>query len=118
MSTHINRRKALAAVAAVPAAFAVCAPLSFAEGKPGELAILIRRYFGEVKAFHNSDLLGDDDYFLADAPFYTTLREMVGVPASTREDALAAWIIFEGKQSMIDLDGSPWVLRDQASFPL
>ena len=45
--------------------------------------------------------------FLADQPFDATLREMVGVPASTREDALAAitWIIFEGKEFMIDLDG-------------
>ena len=45
MSTHINRRKVLAAVAAVPAAFALCAPLSFAEAEPGKLAFLVRRYF-------------------------------------------------------------------------
>ena len=36
--SHLRRRKALAALAAVPATFAVCAPLSFAEGEPGELA--------------------------------------------------------------------------------
>ena len=107
MTTLINRRSALTAVAAFPAAFAIGAPLSFTEGKPGELASLIRRYFKEVKAFHDSDLVADDDYFLADAPFDATLRKMVGAPASTREDALAAitWIIFEGKESMIELAG-------------
>ena len=107
MTTLINRRSALTAVAAFPAAFAIGAPLSFTEGKPGELASLIRRYFEEVKTFHDSDLVADDDYFLADAPFDATLRKMVGAPASTREDALAAitWIIFEGKESMIELAG-------------
>ena len=101
MSTHINRRNALAAMAAVPAAFAVCAPLSFAEGKSGALATLIRRYFAELEAFQNadSDWLQDDHNFLADQPYDATLRELIGIPAHSADDALCAieFILREGE---------------------
>ena len=99
MSTHINRRRALAAVAAIPAAFAVCAPLSFAEGKPGELASLIRRCFAEIDAFKNADWLENDYNFLADQPFDVTLRELIGLPAQNAEDALCVieFIMREGE---------------------
>ena len=70
MTTLINRRSALNGVAAFPAAFAIGAPLSPPEGKPGELVLhlLPAVIFEEVKAFHDSDLVLDDDVFYRTRP--------------------------------------------------
>jgi hypothetical protein len=64
----------------------------------------VKRYFAEVAAF-NASPPDDDDYFLGDQPFDSTLREMIGVPARSAEDSLAAveWIIDDGKDCMISL---------------
>jgi hypothetical protein len=64
--------------------------------------LLVRRYFAEVDAF-NDFALADErtdeqaDAFAA-ATYEKTMLEMVGVPARTREDALAAleWLIRDG----------------------
>ena len=92
----------------------------FAEG--GELASLIRRYFAELEEFSNAlpNWLEDDENFLADQPFDVTLRELVGVPAQTADDALWAmeWIIREsngfgviGGESLYGREASrsPWL---------
>jgi glycerol kinase len=71
-------------------------------GEPGQLAALVNRYFAEVDAFNAralSDGYTDEEAdALADATFEATLRQMIGVPARTTEDALAAldWLIKEG----------------------
>jgi hypothetical protein len=62
---QINRRRALAVVAAVPAAAAIgstaiVGSLS-AMGQAGELAALVRRYFIELEAFNNAGELEDDE---------------------------------------------------------
>jgi hypothetical protein len=100
-ANQMNRRRALAVVAAVPAAIALGAP-AFALGEPGQLAALVHRYFAEVDAF-NARALSDgytneEADALADATFEATLRQMIGVPARTTGDALAAlnWLIKEG----------------------
>ena len=86
-------------VAAVPA-IAVLPALPRAGG---ELTALVRRYFAEVDVFNTSPDLGDDDYFHADQPFDTTLREMIGVPVRSDADAAVQVVLPEGEACMIDL---------------
>ena len=93
MTTHIKRRRALTVVAAVPA----IAVLPALPGAGGELTALVRRYFAEVDVFNTSPDLGDDDYFHADQPFDTTLREMIG-----DADAAVQVVLPEGEACMID----------------
>src|SRR5665648_401837 len=96
--THINRRKALAVVAAVPAAVALGVAPAFGAGEPGQLAVLVRRYFAEIDAFNAFALTDEQADACAAATYEKTMLEMVGVPAITREDALAAldWLIKDG----------------------
>ena len=112
MQTTINRRRALAVVAAVPAAAALGSP-AFATGEPGQLAALVRRYYDEVDAFNAIALATDEaSDSLADATYNATMSKMIGVPARSADDALAAmdWLIREGADSMIELDpdGTAW----------
>jgi hypothetical protein len=109
--TTINRRRALAVVAAVPAAVALGgAAVTF--GEPGELAALVRRYFEEVEYFNATGFDGTDyrsdeeSDALAESTFDKTMHEMVGVPARSREDALAAleWLTKDGA----NLDELSW----------
>jgi hypothetical protein len=101
----IDRRKALTVVATLPVAVALSGVPAFASGQPGELAALVQRYFAEVDVFNSS---GEEDDAAADrlaaATFDQTLQKMIGVPARSRADALAAieWLIAEGKHSMIE----------------
>jgi hypothetical protein len=63
---------------------------------------LVRRYFEEVEYFNATSLADDrsdeESDALAEATFDKTMHEMVGVPARSRDDALAAleWLIKEG----------------------
>jgi hypothetical protein len=118
--THaqINRRRALAVVAAVPAAAALGGAATSASGEPSQLAALVRRYWAEIiDAFnvsgfnpvtgqYRSDKKSDA---LAAATFEKTMLEMVGVPARTREDALAAldWLIKDGAD-LDELNQGDW----------
>ena len=103
--THIDRRKILTVVAVVPAVAALGAP-AFASDEPGELAALVVRYFAEVEDFNRlspaEGRTDEDNDALAEATFDNTMQEMVGVPARSRQDALAAldWLTKEG----VDLD--------------
>jgi hypothetical protein len=73
-----------------------------ARGEPGQLATLVHRYFDEVDAFNTralTDASTDEEAdALAEATYNATLRQMIGVPARTMGDALAAldWLIKEG----------------------
>jgi hypothetical protein len=66
------------------------------------LAALVHRYFAEVDAFNTralSDPSTDEEAdALAAATYNATLRQMIGVPARSMGDALAAldWLIKEG----------------------
>ena len=73
---------------------------------PSALASLVKRYFAEVDAFNTSPL-DDDGHFHGDQPFDATLEEMIGVPAQTADDALAAidWLKHDGEGCMIELGG-------------
>ena len=102
----LTRRTALTAIAAAPVAVAtlpargvLCKDAS--EG--GELAALVRRYFKEVAAF-NADPPEDDEAFFATQPYDLTLREIVGAPVRTREDALAV-IEFMERDNCIEMRG-------------
>ena len=97
-----------AAVTAVPAV-----GLSKEADGPSELAALVRRDYEEVDAFNLvAHLTGEASDAHADATYNATMAEMIGVPARTASDALAAmeWLTREGAGSMIELDaeGTPW----------
>src|SRR6185369_6019829 len=101
----IDRRKLMLGGAVGAAAVAVGLP-ALPEG-PGQLAALVKRYFAEVAAFCSDPRGDDDNWYLADQPFHVTLRELMGVPVRSRDDAVAAvdWIIFEGKDGVINFGG-------------
>jgi hypothetical protein len=111
MTHAINRRKALTVVASAPAAVALAAVPAFAsvEG-PSELAGLVRRYFAETADFNRIAVqdgrTDDDNDALADATYETTLERMIGVPARSAEDALAAldWLVKEEADFGTDYD--------------
>ena len=107
----INRRRALTVVATAP--IAIAASPGFAAGEPGELAALVRQYFKQVAAF-NKTSVGDyrtdeQNDALAEATYEATQERMIGVPARTAEDALAAldWLIKEGVDFEIDYSDEP-----------
>ena len=70
------------------------------------MAALIQRYHSEVDAFNATDHPTDKDSN-AHATYQATIREMIGVPARSAEDALAAidFFIKEGADLMIELGG-------------
>jgi hypothetical protein len=109
MTHQINRRKALTVVAAAPVA--VAAFPSIALGEPGELANLIRKYWSEID-FFNTRTLGwsdeESDAFAAQT-FEATLEQLIGVPARSADDAIAAleWVLKEGKYNMISFSWEP-----------
>ncbi len=111
MSESLTRRKALGVVAAVPVAIATAGipavGLCKSVEEPGKLAALIRHYFAEVDAFNSCPLLHDDEFFHGDQPFDVTLEEIIGVPAQSADDALAAmnWLKHDGEACMIELGG-------------
>jgi hypothetical protein len=90
-TNRLNRRRALAFVATVPAAVALGGS-AFVVGEPGQLAALVHRYFAEVEVFNTralSDGCTDEEAdVLADVTYNATLRQMIGVPARTTGDAL------------------------------
>ena len=61
----------------------------------------------------------DDGLYFSEQPYDVTMIEMIGVPALSADDALAAmdWITREGADSMIELDpdGTVWA-RTSASL--
>jgi hypothetical protein len=96
----INRRKALTVVASVPAAVALSTTALASVGEPSELAALVRRYFAEIDAFNTFARNRTDeeaDAFAA-STFEKTMRQIVGVPARTRKDALAALEFLEREE--------------------
>lgn len=101
----IDRRKALTVVATAPVAIALGGAL--ASGGGGQLAALVRRYFAEIEAFNAAAKYETDDESdaRAEATFDITVRQIVGVPARSAEDAIAAldWITRDGGQCMIEL---------------
>ena len=108
----LSRRSVTTGLAAAVTAIPAVGLCKGVEG-PSELAALIRRYYEEVDAFSSVDHLTDaaaDAH--ADATFNATMAEMIGVPARTANDALAAmeWLLREGADSMIDFDphGTLW----------
>jgi len=89
---QINRRRALAVVASVPALAAVPALASAAE-LGGEFAALVRRYFAETKTFNRvavadgrTDKQNDA---LAASTYEATLHRMAETPIRSANDALA-----------------------------
>ena len=87
-----------AALAAVPVV-----GLGKSEG-PSELAGLIRRYWVEWNAFPNGASDDEINAYVA-ATFRATEDAMIGVPARTAEDALAAldFLIRESEDFELDL---------------
>jgi hypothetical protein len=111
INTTLTRRAAmgkgalaLAAVAIVPACMTI-EPAGAADGE-GELAALVRRYFEQVDVFNRvavQDARTDkQNDALARATFEKTIRQIVGVPARTRKDALAALEFLE-REEMIEI---------------
>jgi hypothetical protein len=100
---QIGRRELLQRGAAVTAIAAIGLPMgaAMARGEPGQLAALVSRYFAEVDAFNTralTDASTDEEAdALAEATYRTTLRQMIGTPARTPDDALAAldWLFKE-----------------------
>jgi hypothetical protein len=75
------------------------AGLRAAVAERGELASLIDLYWRQVDAFNATQFLNDDEInALAAITYETTRKRMVGVPARTAEDAVAAldWLIKDG----------------------
>ena len=72
--------------------------VTMAKGEPGQLAGLVSRYFAEVDVFnataHQTDEESDAH---AESTCLATLRRIIGTPARTADDALAAmdWLIKE-----------------------
>jgi len=109
---QINRRRALAVVAAVPAAAALGGS-AFTMGEPGELAALVRRYFAETEAFCSfaRDRTDEECDAFAATTYEGTMERMVGIPAWTAEDALAAldWLIKdEANLGHLDTESREW----------
>jgi hypothetical protein len=78
--------------------------------EPGSLAALVKRYTEEVDVFNATDHETDEESDAhAESTYQATLKQMVGLPARTAEDALAAldWLIYEGADlsSEYDLHG-------------
>jgi len=115
MTTHLNRRKILAAVAAAPAA-AVAPALAAAPAEgAGELAALVRQYFAELDAFEawatETDPSDEESNRRAECTFNATRERMMGVPARSREDALAAldWLMKDCELGLHEyLDDQQW----------
>lgn len=62
------------------------------------LAVLVPRYFAEIGVFNNTDHASDEESDAhAEATFERTMEEMIGLPARTADDALAAldWLMRE-----------------------
>jgi hypothetical protein len=76
---------------------------SVTKPRDGKMASLVRLYFQQVDAF-NSRVPEDDAEALLDSTASTTMRKMIGVPAVSWEDALAAldWLI---KEDAIEMSG-------------
>lgn len=93
----VMRSGALATLAIASAPALSAANLS--PGTHGQLAVLVRRYFTEIAVSNATDHETDEKFDAhAGETYEKTMREMVGVPARTRDDALAAldWLIKDG----------------------
>lgn len=94
-ANRIDRRKALAVVAAVPATVAFGS--TSAVGGPSELAALVQRYFAEVEVFNSTGFDAATGKYrsdrashaLAKRTFEATMWQMKRTPVRTSEDALA-----------------------------
>jgi hypothetical protein len=110
----LSRRSVTTGLAAAVTAIPALGLCKGAEG-PSELAAIVRRYFAELDEFdsmpgHVFDALPDAEvHAIANATYAGTAKKMIGVPARTPADALAAvdWIIREGRDSVIEIDGKP-----------
>ncbi len=73
------------------------------------ITVLVPRYYAEVDAFNTRTLTDastdEDAYVIAEATYNATLRRMIGVPARTADDALAAidWFIKECADTQLDI---------------
>jgi hypothetical protein len=101
-TTKLNRRELVGRGALVLAAAGVAALPAIAAGEDGELSVLVRRYFEQVDVFNRvavqdgrTDKQNDA---LARATYEKTTRQIVGVPARTRKDALAALEFLEREE--------------------
>jgi secreted PhoX family phosphatase len=96
-----TRREIIGAGAAVAAIAAVGLPMGATMASPQieGLAALISRYFAEVNTFNATPHRTDKESTAhAKATYEATLRQMIGMPAHTTGDALAAldWLTKEG----------------------
>jgi hypothetical protein len=105
----LSRREALrgTGVAALAAGAAVV-PLGLSANPSagGELAALLREYWRQSEIFEATNHLTDAEANADAARLWEeTLRPLIGVPARTTEDALAAidYILSVGEHSMIEL---------------
>ncbi len=102
LKQHSSSRRSVAAAigAAAVAIPATCIPIgaTMAKGEPGQLASLVKLYFAQVDTFNNTEHPTDAEFDAHAGPYHATLEQMVGVPALTAEDALAAidWLVKEG----------------------
>jgi hypothetical protein len=90
MQSNIDRRKALTTLGMAGAVALVTPAAIAANTGPSELATLIHRYRAEIDEW---EAIPDktDEFFHAETPFDATMQQMIGVPARTRDDAIAAF---------------------------
>jgi phytoene dehydrogenase-like protein len=103
MQSNIDRRKALTTMGLAGAVALVTPASVVAANEPSELAALIRRYRAEIDAWEAKDKT--DEEFQADTPFDATMQQMIGVPARTRDDALAAFQFIRDEFELEDTYG-------------
>jgi hypothetical protein len=87
----IDRRKLLGTLGTAGAvALVTRASVIAANSEPSELATLIHRYRAEIDEW---EAIPDktDEFFHARTPFDVAMHKMIGVPARTRDDAIAAF---------------------------
>lgn len=99
MTHALTRRSVTAGLAAAVTIVPGVALAKAAPGQTSELAALIRRWWAEGDAFNAlpNDILGDHASAIANSTYNATANQMIGVPARTPEDTLAAieWLIRE-----------------------
>ena len=92
--TTINRRTALAVVAAVPAAVALGSTIILAGRGDDKLSRVISRYRAEIAALNATRGLSDEELDARIDRADAILIEAVGLPVCTTADAVAVFSLF------------------------